>query len=79
VTDMSGRALTADVFGSALWKKSSHSGGSEGQCVEIADVRAHAGIAVRDSRNPGGPVLLLAPEAFASFLGGTANGGFARS
>ena len=33
------------------WRKSSFSGG-DGQCVEVA----HAG-AVRDSKNPAGPVL----------------------
>ncbi|WP_445401297.1 DUF397 domain-containing protein [Streptomyces sp. LE64] len=62
-----------------VWRKSSYSGGGQSQCVEIADARAHAGIAVRDSKNQGGPVLLLAPEAFASFLGGAVSGGFARS
>jgi hypothetical protein len=35
------------------WRKSSHSGGS-GECVELA----RAG-AVRDSKNPSGPILTL--------------------
>ncbi|MFF3554605.1 DUF397 domain-containing protein [Streptomyces tsukubensis] len=63
-----GRAM-ADALGGAVWRKSSYSGGSEGQCVEIADVRVHGGIAVRDSKNVAGPVLLVSPEAFTHFLG----------
>ncbi|HEV7648269.1 MAG TPA: DUF397 domain-containing protein [Actinophytocola sp.] len=34
------------------WRKSSYSSGQGGNCVELA----YAG-AVRDSKNPGGPVL----------------------
>ncbi|WP_055522793.1 DUF397 domain-containing protein [Streptomyces graminilatus] len=53
----------------AAWKKSSYSGGSEGQCFECADVmQTHSGIAVRDSKNPEGPALLLGPEAFTGFI-----------
>jgi hypothetical protein len=36
------------------FRKSSHSG-QDGQCVELAGTTD--GIAVRDSKNPGGPVL----------------------
>ncbi|MEU6932893.1 DUF397 domain-containing protein [Streptomyces sp. NPDC046374] len=60
--------MATDVPG-ATWRKSSYSGGSEGQCVEAADVRAsHDGIAVRDSKNPAGPALLLQPAAFSAFV-----------
>ncbi|MEV5570415.1 DUF397 domain-containing protein [Spirillospora sp. NPDC052269] len=41
----------------AIWRKSSHSGGSGGDCVEIADLAAAIG--VRDSKDPGGPVLVV--------------------
>lgn len=34
------------------WRKSSYSGGENGQCVELASTGA-----VRDSKNPGGPAL----------------------
>lgn len=47
------------------WRKSSRSSGSEGQCVEIA--AADGNIAVRDSKNPGGPVLTFRHDAWASF------------
>lgn len=35
------------------WRKSSHSGGNGGQCVEVASTLN----ALRDSKNPAGPVL----------------------
>ncbi len=38
------------------WRKSSYSGGSGGQCVEVASVPGH--VAVRDTKNNGnGPTL----------------------
>ncbi|WP_455352301.1 DUF397 domain-containing protein [Streptomyces sp. SYSU K217416] len=47
------------------WRKSNYSSEQGGACVEVA---AHpAAIHVRDSKNPGGPVLTLAPAAWASF------------
>jgi hypothetical protein len=45
----------ADV--SAAWRKSSHSGQEGGPCIELADVTTS--VAVRDSKNPGGPKLLF--------------------
>jgi hypothetical protein len=51
----------------AQWKKSSFSGGGEGNdCVEVADVCSH--IAVRDSKAPTRATLTFAPEAFEPFL-----------
>jgi hypothetical protein len=47
------------------WHKSSHSGGKLG-CVEVA--RTQATVAVRDSKNPTGPALMVSPVAFARFL-----------
>jgi len=46
----------------AAWRKSSYSGGNGGQCVEVAAVNGRqsgpaAVCAVRDSKNPDGPVL----------------------
>jgi hypothetical protein len=45
------------------WRKSSYSS-ANGQCVEVA--YATATVAVRDSKNPTGPVLSVA--AFAAFV-----------
>lgn len=39
------------------WRKSSYSGGSGGECVEIA--AAEEGVMVRDSKAPEGPCLKL--------------------
>jgi hypothetical protein len=39
---------------SATWRKSSHSGGNNGACVELAYVGA-----IRDSKNPTGPTLAV--------------------
>lgn len=46
------------------WRKSSHSGNTS--CVDIA--RAHAAVAIRDSKAPDGPALLVSAAAFARFL-----------
>ena len=48
------------------WFKSSYSGGSGTECVEAAFVPGN--VAVRDSKEPGGPVLTFAAEAWGAFL-----------
>ncbi|WP_328949423.1 DUF397 domain-containing protein [Streptomyces sp. NBC_01220] len=50
--------------------KSSYSGGNAGQeCVEVARNIANI-VAIRDSKTPAGPVLLLAPAAWRAFQAG---------
>ncbi|MFD7919077.1 DUF397 domain-containing protein [Streptomyces sp. NPDC059740] len=69
MTTKRGRAHAAPAFEGVAWRKSSYSGGSEGQCFEYAGItRPRPAIAVRDSKNPGGPVLVFSPQAFSSFL-----------
>ncbi|MGW5673012.1 DUF397 domain-containing protein [Micromonospora sp. NPDC003776] len=46
------------------WRKSSHSG-DEGACVEMAPLAA--AVAVRDSKDPAGPLLVFPPAAWAAF------------
>lgn len=41
------------------WRKSSYSGGSGGNCVEVGEARR--GVLVRDSQDRTGPVLRLSP------------------
>jgi hypothetical protein len=49
------------------WRKSSYSGNGGGNCVEVA--RNLPGIvAVRDSKNPNGPVLTISTDEWASFI-----------
>lgn len=50
----------------AKWRKSSHSNGNGGQCVEVARDLPDA-VAVRDSKDPEGPRLAFAPEQWRSF------------
>jgi len=77
VTTNNRRFLTAPELEGAAWKKSSYSGGSESQCVEVADVTTtHNGIAIRDSKDPGGPALMFAPASFADFITDVSDGTF---
>ncbi len=50
------------------WRKSSRSNGvgSNGDCVEVAFV--DTGIAVRDSKNPSGPIMTVAESTWKAFL-----------
>ena len=50
-----------------VWRKSSHSASNGGQCVEVA-ANMPSVVAVRDSRDPGGPHLAFTPAAWAGFL-----------
>ncbi|WP_307784645.1 DUF397 domain-containing protein [Sphaerisporangium siamense] len=48
------------------WRESSYSNSNGGNCVEVA---THSeGVAVRDSKNPGGPHLQVSPDAWTAFL-----------
>jgi hypothetical protein len=60
---------------SAEWRKSSYSGANGGNCVEVARNLPGA-VAVRDSKNPDGPALVLTPDAFAAFTDAIRAGDF---
>jgi hypothetical protein len=51
------------------WRKSSYSGGSGGDCLEVAAGDA-AVVPVRDSKNPHGPGLRFQAEAWSVFVDG---------
>jgi Domain of unknown function (DUF397) len=60
-----------DLTGAA-WRKSSFSGGNGGACVEVAIVPGAAGssdgvVALRDSKNPTGPVLVFTADEWRTF------------
>lgn len=66
---------TADLS-HAVWRKSSISDANGGACVEVAFLRD--AVALRDSKNPGGSVLIFTPAEWDAFLGGVMNGEFNR-
>jgi hypothetical protein len=62
----------------AHWRKSTYSGASNGNCVEVAD--GFPGVMpVRDSKDPHGPALLFAATAWSSFVAGIKAGDFPTS
>jgi hypothetical protein len=50
-----------------VWVKSSYSGGTGGNCVEIAVLPGN-NRAIRDSKDPRGPVIILSPEQWSELL-----------
>ncbi|MEV4378560.1 DUF397 domain-containing protein [Streptosporangium sp. NPDC049644] len=61
----------------AIWRKSSRSSDNGGQCVEVAANLPEV-IAVRDSKDPDGPKLLLTPTGWGTFIRGIKTGDFDR-
>ncbi len=57
------------------WYKSSYSGGSQGECLEVAG--GHAGVPVRDSKAVAGPALVFSADGWAVFVGAVKDGGVA--
>ncbi|MET7383192.1 DUF397 domain-containing protein [Streptomyces sp. NPDC005526] len=50
----------------AAWFKSSYSTGNGGECIEVADARGT--VHIRDSKVRSGPVLTIAPDAWAGLV-----------
>jgi Domain of unknown function (DUF397) len=59
----------------AVWQKSTYSGGNGGQCVEVARNLPDI-VAIRDSKNPDGPKLIVSPDAWRAFASGVRQGEF---
>jgi hypothetical protein len=60
---------------SARWRKSSYSGTTGGNCVEVAQNLPGA-VAVRDSKDPDGPKLAFGPDEWLAFTAGVKAGEF---
>jgi hypothetical protein len=58
----------------ADWRKSSYSS-ANGNCVEVAHSMPGI-VAVRDSKNPDSPALVLDPRGWSAFLAGVQAGKF---
>ncbi|MFJ4829525.1 DUF397 domain-containing protein [Streptomyces sp. NPDC088747] len=56
----------------ARWRKSTYSGNTGGDCVEVADLTPH--IALRDSKNPELGAFAVTPAAFTAFATAAASG-----
>jgi Domain of unknown function (DUF397) len=62
--------MTEEFFGTR-WRKSSRSG-ANGNCVEVTFF--DSGVAVRDSKNPDGPILRFTDREWQAFVEGVADG-----
>ncbi|MEV2227962.1 DUF397 domain-containing protein [Streptomyces phaeochromogenes] len=67
-SDQGGECIECAPIGPLAWRKSTYSSDQGGDCVEVADIPAPATIAIRDSKNPAGPILTLDPAAFSTFI-----------
>lgn len=67
-TVIDARALTG-------WIKSSYSGGSNGDCLEVAT--GYVCVPVRDSKASSGPCVVFSPAGWSSFVAAVKDGGFA--
>ncbi|EEP70782.1 hypothetical protein MCAG_01109 [Micromonospora sp. ATCC 39149] len=64
--------MTAPDVPADRWRKSSRSSASGSNCVEVAELPD--ALAVRDSKDPGGPALLFDRNAWSSFVTGLRRG-----
>lgn len=67
---------TAPDLSTVAWRKSSHSNGEGGSCVEVAD-GVPGVVPVRDSKAPEGPALVFANRGWAGFVSAVKDGTFA--
>ena len=58
----------------AVWRRSTRSGPYSDNCVEVAFV--DGAIAMRDSKNPNGTVLIFTPAEWDAFVEGAKDGEF---
>ncbi|MFP8963052.1 DUF397 domain-containing protein [Streptomyces nanhaiensis] len=58
--------MTTDQPDGRIWFKSSYSGTSGGDCVEVA--AGPEAVYVRDSKTAGGPVLRIGRDGWAAFV-----------
>ncbi len=66
--------MRASALSSVTWTKSSHSNAT-GNCVELAELPGGR-VAVRNSRDPQGPVLIYTRDEIAAFVAGARGGDF---
>jgi Domain of unknown function (DUF397) len=67
--------MNASGLTGATWTKSTRSGPTGGNCVEVAFLPG-GDVAMRNSRHPDGPALVFTPAEWSAFLGGARDGEF---
>jgi hypothetical protein len=67
--------MPAGDLAGAYWTKSTRSGPTGGNCVEVAFL-ARGEVAMRNSRHPDGPALIFTQAEWDAFLGGARDGEF---
>jgi hypothetical protein len=67
--------MAATELADARWVKSSRSGPTGGNCVEVACLD-DGQVAVRNSRYPSGPALVFTEREWEAFVGGARDGEF---
>ena len=71
---MAGSDRTAAALAAAVWRRST-SCDHNGACVEVAGLDERV-VAVRDSKDPSGPVLIFGTDAWRAFVTGARLGEF---
>jgi Domain of unknown function (DUF397) len=67
--------MEASALAGVTWVKSSRSGPTGGNCVEVAFL-AGGQVAVRNSRHASGPALVFSAAEWDAFVGGAKGGEF---
>lgn len=70
--------VKASGLAGATWRKSTRSGPTGGNCVEVAFLPAGE-VAMRNSRQPDGPALIFTRAEWDAFIGGARDGEFGSS
>jgi hypothetical protein len=60
--------MTSDLAPDETWFKSSFSGETGNNCVEVADLRTAGQVGVRDSKDTSARALVFPAESFAAFV-----------
>jgi hypothetical protein len=68
--------VAEDFPGAALWRKSSHSNGDGGNCLEITDTTPTGLVPVRDSKRPHAPAVTYSAPAWSGFVTAVKTGRF---
>lgn len=71
---MSDKMTLSDAERRTLSWLKAHRSTADGACVEVASIKGK--VAMRDSKDPDGPILVYAPAEFSAFLEGARNGEF---